>query len=217
MDYSAARHMMVEAQLRTNRVVDPALLAALESVPREIFVPRALVGGAYVDGAIPIGKGRAMMEPMVLARLLQESKIKSQDVVLDLGCGSGYAAAVLSHVASTVVALEVDVELAALANAALASLAVDNVAVVTGSLCDGDAAHGPYDVIIVEGQIAAIPAALFDQLADGGRLAVVEDNGDGPGRAKLYSRFGATLSHRVLFEASAPRLPGFATPARFEF
>lgn len=217
MDYSAARHSMVESQLRTNRVVDPALIAALEAVPREIFVPKQMAGGAYIDGAIPIGNRRALMEPMVFGRLLQSAEIKPTDVVLDIGCASGYSAAILSHVASTVVALESDSELAGRASAALASLKVDNVAVVTGALPEGDAAHGPYDVIIIEGQVPGVPAAILDQLADGGRLMAVLDDGEGPGRATLFNRFGATISHRVIFDATAPRLPGFVVPAKFTF
>jgi len=215
MDYKAARHMMVEAQLRTNRVITPELITALESVPRENFVPRQMAGGAYVDGALPIGNGRALMEPMVFGRLLQAAMIGKSDVVLDVGCASGYSAAVLSHVASTVVALEVDSELAGRASANLAQLGVDNVAVVTGPLTEGDAAHGPYDVIIIEGQIPAVPKALLDQLAEGGRLLAVLDEGAGPGRATLFTRFGGAVSHRVIFDATAGRLPGFVATVPF--
>jgi protein-L-isoaspartate(D-aspartate) O-methyltransferase len=215
MDYKAARHMMVEAQLRTNRVITPELIAALESVPRENFVPRQMAGGAYVDGAVPVGNGRSLMEPMVFGRLLQTAAIKSADVVLDVGCASGYSAAVLSHVASTVVALEVDSELAGRASAALAALGVDNVAVVTGPLTAGDAAHGPYDVIIIEGQVPNVPKGLLDQLAEGGRLLAVLDDGPGMGRATLFTRFGGSISHRVIFDATVGRLPGFVAPVPF--
>jgi protein-L-isoaspartate(D-aspartate) O-methyltransferase len=215
MDFKAARHMMVEAQLRTNRVITPELIAALDSVPRENFVPRQMAGSAYVDGAVPIGNGRSLMEPMVFGRLLQTAAIKDSDVVLDVGCASGYSAAVLSHLASTVVALEVDSELAGRASANLAQLGVDNVAVVTGPLTAGDATHGPYDVIIIEGQVPAVPPALLDQLAEGGRLLVVLDEGVGPGRATLFTRFGGAVSHRVIFDASAGRLPGFVAPQPF--
>jgi protein-L-isoaspartate(D-aspartate) O-methyltransferase len=154
---------------------------------------------------------------MVLGRLLQSAAIKPTDVVLDIGCGSGYSAAVLSHVASTVVALESDSELAGRASAALASLGVDNVAVVTGTLSAGDAVHGPYDVIILEGQVPAVPPVILAQLAEGGRLLAVVDDGDGPGRATLFGRFGGTLSHRIVFDATAPRLPGFTAASGFIF
>lgn len=215
MDYKAARHMMVEAQLRTNGVINPVLVEALDSVPREIFVPKQMAGGAYVDGPVPVGNGRSLMEPRVFGRLAQYADIKPTDVVLDVGCGSGYSAAILSRLASTVVALESDSELAGRASANLASLGVDNVAVVTGALPDGDAAHGPYDVIMIEGQVPSIPDKLLKQLAEGGRLMVVMDQGAGPGRATIYSRFGGAVSHRIIFDATAGRLPGFVAPAVF--
>jgi protein-L-isoaspartate(D-aspartate) O-methyltransferase len=184
-------------------------------VPREIFVPKQRAGGAYVDGPVPVGNGRSLMEPRVFARLVQFADIQPTDVVLDVGCGSGYSAAILSRLASTVVALETDSELAGRASANLAALGVDNVAVVTGALPDGDAAHGPYDVIMIEGQVPSIPDKLLKQLAEGGRLLVVMDQGAGPGRATLYSRFGGTVSHRIVFDATVGRLPGFAAPAVF--
>ena len=215
MDYKAARHMMVEAQLRTNGVLNPVLIEALESVPREIFVPKHMAGGAYVDGPVPVGNGRSLMEPRVFGRLAQFADIQPTDVVLDVGCGSGYSAAILSRLASTVVALENDSELAGRASANLASLGVDNVAVVTGALPDGDAAHGPYDVIMIEGQVPSIPEKLLKQLAEGGRLMVVMDQGAGPGRATIYSRFGGAVSHRIIFDATVGRLPGFVAPAVF--
>jgi protein-L-isoaspartate(D-aspartate) O-methyltransferase len=205
----------VEAQLRTNRVVNSTLIAALETVPRENFVPKQLAGSAYIDASLPIGNGRALMEPMVFGRLLQSAEITKSDVVLDIGCATGYSAAVLSHVASTVVALESDSEMAGKASAALATLKVDNVAVVTGALPDGDSGHGPYNVIILEGQVASVPQNLLDQLADGGRLLAVTDGDNGQGRAVLYSRFGKNFSHRIIFDATVPRLPGFAAIPHF--
>jgi len=215
MDYKAARHMMVEAQLRTNRVINPALIEALESVPREIFVPKQMAGSAYIDGPVPLGNGRALVEPMVFGRLAQIADIKPTDVVLDVGCASGYSAAVLSRVASTVVALESDAELAGRASAALSSLGADNVAVVTGPLPDGDAAHGPYDVIMIEGQVPGVPDSLLKQLAEGGRLLAVVGEGAGQGRATLYTKFGGAVSHRIVFDATSGRLPGFVAPSVF--
>ena len=215
MDYKAARHMMVEAQLRTNRVINPALIEALESVPREIFVPKQMAGGAYIDGPVPVGNGRSLMEPMVFGRLAQIAEIKPTDVVLDVGCATGYSSAILARLASTVVALESDAELAGRASAALTSLGADNVAVVTGPLPEGDAAHGPYDVIMIQGQVPSLPNSLLNQLAEGGRLLAVLDQGAGPGRATLYTRLGGTISHRIVFDATACRLPGFVAAPVF--
>lgn len=217
MNYAAARHNMVEGQIRTNRVTDPQVIQAMEEVPRELFVPKHLRGIAYRDEDIDLGGGRYLMEPLALARILQAAEIKSTEVVLDVGCASGYSAAVLGRLASTVVALESDSELAARATTLLAELSVDNVAVVTGSLVDGDASHGPYDVIVVEGAVAEIPQALTRQLAEGGRLVAVVSSESGTGRATLVVRVGDVVSSRVLFEISVADLPGFQAKPGFVF
>jgi protein-L-isoaspartate(D-aspartate) O-methyltransferase len=217
MTYAAARHNMVENQIRTNRVTDPAVLRALEDTPREVFVPKQLRGVAYVDEAIDLGNGRALMEPLILARLLQAAEILETEVVLDVGCASGYSAAVLSHLASTVVAVESDADLAEQAKSRLAELSVDNVALVSGPLVAGDAAHGPYDVIVLEGAVAEIPAALTAQLADGGRLVAVVASETGLGRATLVARVGDLFSSRVVFDTTAALLPGFQAKSSFRF
>jgi protein-L-isoaspartate(D-aspartate) O-methyltransferase len=215
MNYEAARHNMVENQLRANRVTDPQVIQALEDVPREVFVPNRLRGVAYRDEDIDLGGGRYLMEPMVFARLLQAAGITSQDVVLDVGCGTGYSAAVLARLASTVVALEADTELAGQATSTLAGLSVDNVAVVAGPLTEGDAAHGPYNVIILEGSVAKIPEKLLQQLAEGGRLVAVATGESGVGRATVVARLGGLFSSRVEFDAAIGPLPGFRVQPGF--
>ncbi len=215
MNYAAARHNMVENQIRTNRVTDPGVVQAMESVPREVFVPRHLRGVAYVDEDVALGNGRALIMPLVFARLLQGAAIQPADVVLDVGCATGYSAAVLARLASTVVALESDAELSALAAGQFADLGVDNVALVSGPLAAGDAAHGPYNVIVVEGAVPALPAALLEELADGGRLVAVVKGESGLGRATLATRIGGLISSRVLFDAALPGLPGFEAKAAF--
>jgi protein-L-isoaspartate(D-aspartate) O-methyltransferase len=217
MNYAAARHNMVENQIRPNRVTDPSVLDAIESVPREVFVPTQLRGVAYVDEDVDLGGGRALMEPVVFARLLQAAEIKPSDVVLDIGVATGYSAAVLARLASTVVALESDPELAARTTTLLAGQSVDNVAVVIGPLALGEAAHGPYDVIVLEGAVSVIPEGVTGQLAEGGRLIAVVTGESGLGRATLITRVGGVLSGRVLFEASIAPLPGFQVPAAFAF
>lgn len=217
MNYAATRHNMVENQIRTNQVTDPAVIAAIAAVPREVFVPKQLRGVAYVDESIDLGKGRFLMEPMVFARLLQTAAIKPTEVVLDIGCGSGYSAAVLSRLASTVVALESDAKLAEQAKARLTELSADNVALVSGPLAKGAAAHGPYDVIVLEGAVPEIPAALTAQLAEGGRLLAVVVAESGQGRATLAVRTGSGVSGRVLFDTTLPPLPGFQVKSGFRF
>src|SRR5215470_15865453 len=173
MDYALARHNMVESQIRTNKVTDPALLAAFDAVPREQFVPAALRSVAYVDEDIPIGKGRHLLEPMVLARLLQLAEIAPGDVVLDVGCATGYAAAIMARLAKRVVAFEQDGELRSAAERNLAALGAANVTLLEGALSEGAASHGPFAVILLEGCVETMPPALTGQLAEGGRLVGV--------------------------------------------
>lgn len=218
MDYAVARHNMVENQIRTNRVRDPQVLEAMQTVPRELFVPKQMRGIAYVDEDVDLGNGRYLMEPLVLARLLQLAEVKPQDVALVIGCGTGYTAAVLARLVSTVVALESDVDLATRAAGLLAEQGADNVAVVTGPLKDGYPTQAPYDLIVIDGGVQDIPTALCNQLAENGRLVAVMDGGLGSmGRGILVSRICGGFSRRVGFDAATPILPGFTKPAGFIF
>jgi protein-L-isoaspartate(D-aspartate) O-methyltransferase len=217
MDFSVARHNMVECQVRPNRVTDARLLDALDTIPREAFVPDVFKAVAYLDGEVEIGGGRRLLEPMVFARLVQEAHIQASEVVLDVGCGTGYSAAVLARLASTVVALESDKDLATRAAALLAEQGVDNVAVVEGPLPEGDKAHGPYDVIVVEGTTAIHPEALLAQLADGGRLLAISKRPGAVAAATLTLRVGTSFSTRVLFESAGALLPGFEKRPGFVF
>lgn len=216
-EYSAARLNMVEGQIRPNKVTDQRVVDAFLAVPRDQFVPDSLRGVAYVDKSIPVSKGRYLLEPMVLARLLNDAKIEATDMVLDVGTGTGYSAAVLGRLAATVVALESDSELAAFANQAMQTQGVDNAAVMHGPLNAGWAKQAPYNVIILEGAVAAVPASLLDQLAEGGRLLGVVLPESGQGVARLYQKTGGQVSSRVLFDASAALLPGFEAKADFQF
>lgn len=216
-DFAAARHNMIEGQIRTNKVTDPALLDALASLPREQFVPVERRSAAYIDEDVRLGGERYMMEPMVLARLLQAAEPTKTEVALDVGCGTGYATAVLARLTATAIGLESDANLARLATEMLGRLAVDNAIVVEGKLADGYAKHGPYDVILVNGAVAEFPPALLDQLAEGGRLVGVRRPGDGPGTAMLLLKRHSTVAGRTLFEAATRFLAGFAPKPRFVF
>lgn len=216
-DYAAARFHMVEGQIRVNKVTDEALVGALMAVPRELFVPRAARGIAYVDEDVPVAPGRYLMEPLVLARLLQEAGVRRTDIVLDLGCGTGYATAVLSRIAATVVAVEENAELAARATEALGELGVDNAAVVEAPLTGGYAEQGPYDVILINGAVAEVPDGISGQLAEGGRLATVVAPRGRLGEARIFRKVGGVMSSRIIFEAGTPMLPGFEPKPVFEF
>lgn len=222
IDFATARRNMVDNQIRPNRVTSPALLQALLEVPRELFVPEQARGVAYVDEDIPLQSGqgegaRWLMEPMVFARLLQAAEIDKSEVVLDIGCGTGYGTAVLSRLAATVVGVENDPRLAEVAAANLEKLRVDNVALIAGELEKGCPAQAPYGVIVFEGAIHRISDEIGAQLVEGGRLVAVLRDGPGMGKAVLALRRGGTLSHRILFDAGTPYLPGFTPEPSFVF
>ncbi len=136
-DTAMARRMMVDGQVRTADVTNLDLIAAMLAVPRELFVPQRLAEQAYSDGDIPLGGGRALLKPMVLAKLIQGGQVSAADHVLDVGCGTGYASAVLSHIAGSVVALEEEAGLASRAEQALAAVGVAGVTVAIGRLTEG--------------------------------------------------------------------------------
>lgn len=220
-DFSELRVKMVDGQLRTTDVTSLPLLAAMLSVPREAFVPDSRRALSYIDENILIssegGQGaRYLMKPSPLAKLVQLAEIGPNDKVLDVGAGTGYAAAVLSRLAKSVVALESDDSLADRAASTLAGLGHDNVTVVRGELKAGHKAGGPYDVIIVEGSVEELPETLLAQLAEGGRLVVVEGRGNA-GVARIYLKSNGVATGRRVFNAAVKPLPGFERAPAFEF
>jgi len=215
-DFEAARRSMVDSQLKPNQVVDARVADAMAQVPRELFVPDGLADVAYVDEDLPIAPGRFLMEPVVFARLLQAAAIEPDDVVLDLGCGTGYSTAVLARLAATVVAMEPSAELQAQAEQTMTKIGADNAVVVEGDLTAGTPTQGPFDVIFLNGAVETIPDGLRDQLAEGGRLVAVK-NSEGIGKTMVLERQGALFSARELFDAAIPLLPGFAKSPGFVF
>lgn len=215
--FATARFNMVEGQLRPNKVTNPILLDAMREVPRELFVPKASRGIAYVDEDIPIGNGRYLIEPLVLARLLQEARIKATDVILDIGCGTGYSTAILARLGSTVVAIDSDPELIDRATELFDELDIENAVAIRAEIGQGYPEQAPYDVILVTGGVMAVPKHLLDQLGEGGRLVAVESPRGRMGTANLYQRIGGAVSGRPLFDAATPLLPGFQGEAAFVF
>jgi protein-L-isoaspartate(D-aspartate) O-methyltransferase len=216
-DYEAARLNMVEGQLRTNGVTDPALLEGFLAVPRERFVPEPLQGVAYVDDDVPLGNGRYLMEPLVLARLVMLAELHPKARVLVVGAGSGYDAAIVSQLAGGVIALESDPTLAATARRLFGDLGYAKASVVEAPMGQGHGGGAPYDAILFGGGIAEVPDAIVRQLGKSGRIAaVVASEGRVP-QITLMARAGGVLSRRPVFDAAIHTLPGFASRPAFVF
>lgn len=205
MNYALARENMVESQVRPNGITDRRIIAAMADVAREAFVGETQRAVAYAGGSLALANGRAIAEPMVLAKLIQLADITAGDRVLHAGCGTGYGTAVLAQLGKSVVAIDSDAALAAAAKAGLASY--PNVTVKQSDLAAGERGS-TFDVILIEGLAAQVPQALFDQLAEGGRLVAVVGVGEG-GKATLYTRTGGLISSREVFDAAIAPLPGF--------
>ena len=221
-DYQEPRQKMVDNQIRTTDVTSHSVLKAFLIVAREDFVPTPLKPLAYIDSDIQIsaggtdGVGRYVMEASPLAKMLQLAQITRDHVVLDIGCGSGYSAALLSLLAGSVVAVESDSALADAASERLNDAGYDNVAVVTGDLEKGYAAEGPYDLIFLNGAVESVPPILFDQLREGGRLVAAVGSGLS-GQAFLFVKDGGVVSGRPAFNISVKPLPGFRKAEEFVF
>ena len=221
-DWGVLRTRMVNNQLRTFDVTDYRVQDAMLAVERHRFVPQEHRGIAYSDEALPIaydGAGQAsrtMTRPAVLGRLLQLARLRDHEVVLLVGAGVGYTAAVVGLLAGSVIALEDDVGLAERASETLEAADVANVVVVTGPLEAGYPSEAPFDVVFVDGAVEVAPNALIEQLKVGGRLIAIEGRGLA-GRAKQYNRAEAGISSRYAFNAAAGVLPGFEAAESFVF
>lgn len=215
--FSAARDNMVDSQVRPNKVTDPRVLRAMRRLPRERFVPPASLAWAYADEDVPLGGSRVLMEPMVIARLIQLTACSPGERALVVGAGPGYGAAVLAACGAEVTALEEDARLSATARALLSEFA-PAVRVVNGPLRDGWAEGAPWDVILIEGAVAAIPPAIAGQLRTGtGRLVTVIAATGRVGQAVLAERGTAGLSVREIFDCATPLLPSMAPVPGFVF
>jgi len=215
-DTETARKKMVDSQLRPNKVTDPRLIAAMRSVPREDFLPEALQARAYADEPVLLGGGRALPEPMVLARLIQLADLQPGEHVLVVGAGTGYSAAVLDACGAKVTALEDDPALLAIARPALAALA-PSVNLVAGALAQGCPTSGPYDCIFIDGAVEELPPALAAQLRPSGRLVMVRAASERVGQAVIGRLSHSALAFQPAFDCAAPKLPAFRKAAAFVF
>jgi protein-L-isoaspartate(D-aspartate) O-methyltransferase len=217
MNYTRARLNMVENQLRPNQIDEPSLLAAMGEVPREHFLPKSLRGVAYADEDLLLPQGGHLIEPLALARMIQAAEIKPQEVVLLLGCTTGYAGAVLARLAATVILVQPDPAAAQQVETLLDDLGVDNVVVaVSDDPVGGQPSQAPFDVILLAGAVDVVPPALLDQIGEGGRLVAVIDDGR-VGKGTVLTRLHGVIGRQVLFDARIPPLPGLARRAEFAF
>jgi len=220
IDFARARRIMVDSQIRTYDVTNRALLAAIDEIPRERFLPEGQEDLAYTDQNLVFGDGEGghycMLAPMVLARLLQALDVRPGDRVLDLGGGLGYTAMVLSRLGADVVSRVTGQALADEARRRLAACGGAGIEVVAGSLTGNYSSDNHYNAIVLNGGFEILPDSVTNRLADGGALAGI-DNSGGAGRAVLYRRSGSAFSRRSLFNASAPTLAGFSAAPAFSF
>lgn len=213
-NFDAMRHAMVASQLRTTAVSDQRVVAQMARVPREAFVPEALREVAYRDGTIDLGQGRAVNLPMATGRLLTEAYLEANDRVLLIGAGTGYTAALLAGIVAEVVAVEDNTDLLAAARTALAGEA--KVKLVDAPLTAGNPGDAPYDVLVIDGAVEEIPAALIDQVRIDGRIVTgLVDKGV----TRLASGRRTEGGHgmRPFADAECAILPGFARPRAFQF
>ena len=221
-DYKLERANMVESQIRPNAVTDTELLKALLETPREQFVPPSVRSLAYIEASLRVEEGRDrrparyLLAPMVFAKLAQLARPRRKDRILDIGGATGYSTAILARVGASVVALENDAGLTALAKDSLANLGVSNVSFTMGPLEAGAPESAPFDVIFLNGRIAQLPDSLLAQLAEGGRLVAVM-GGESAGKAKLIRKIDGRIQEHVGFDAGAPLLPGFEPRKVFVF
>jgi protein-L-isoaspartate(D-aspartate) O-methyltransferase len=217
MDFVSAREIMVDSQIRPNDVTDPRIVSAFLRTPREVFVPNARRGVAYSELEIETSPGRALWTPRDTAKLIKLADFRATDLVLVIGAGAGYEAALISHLADTVIALEETAPLVDAMSQRFAALGIDRAAPVEGPLSKGLPEQAPFDVIYVAGMIETMPGDWASQLRDGGRLVAVMADAGGMGRGKVFTRAGDTLAAREEFDACPPRFRAFDRKPSFSF
>ncbi|KPU83517.1 protein-L-isoaspartate O-methyltransferase [Marinosulfonomonas sp. PRT-SC04] len=213
-DYSTRRTMMVDTQIRPQDVTKFPVIQAMLEVPRESYVPDSKREAAYISENLALGENRVMLEPRTFGKLLDGLDIDQDEVVLDIGCGLGYSTAVIARLAEAVVAVEEDADMAKEAQEILSGNGVDNAAVIEAVIAEGAAKHGPYDVIILQGAVEHVPAAILDQLKEGGRIGCLFAE-QALGVARIGYKIDGKVTWRFAFNASAPVLNGFEAPQLF--
>ncbi|GBD40647.1 Protein-L-isoaspartate O-methyltransferase [bacterium HR39] len=216
MDFDRARRNMVENQLRPNRIEDPRVLAAMGSVPREVFVPASLKGVAYSDEDLDLGDGRRLIEPLALARMLQAAETRPGDTALVIGCETGYVAAVLGKLVTTVFMLTERPGEGEAVERLLAGLGCENVVIQPGDPRVGLPELAPFDVILLAGSVVEAPHHLLEQLAEGGRLVAVTSHGQ-CGHVTVWRRSGDSFGATRPYDAWIPPLEALLPQPGFVF
>ncbi len=215
-DFAARRRIMVDTQVRPSDVTKFPIIDAMLAVPREKFVPEGKAEAAYMGENFSLDEGRVLLDPRTLAKMIDALEITSEDLVLDIGCGTGYSSAVILRMAQAVVAVEENEALAHAAGIALAQTGSETVVLQQGKLIEGAPDYAPYDVMILQGGIEHFPHALVEQLRETGRVAAVFMEG-ALGVVRLGLRKGDHIVWRDIFNAAAPVLPGYSKDHAFLF
>ncbi len=221
LDFADLRKNMVENQIRPNDVTSLDILDRFEELPREIFVPADKKAFSYTDSDIRVwengaGDERFLMEAYPFARLIQAAQIRPTDLVLDIGCGTGYSTAVLAGFCESVVAIESAEDLVETATSNLIDLKIDNAVVLQSDLHDGYAKEGPYDLIVINGAVDEVPSALFDQLRSDGRLLTFLGHSLS-GNLTMFRKTGSGTTSVPIMNACVPSLSGFERTESFVF
>ncbi len=219
LDYKAARKNMIDCQIRPAGIVSPEVLQAFGIIPREEFLPQALKNIAYLGETLSTCEGRYLLEPALHARMVEALAPEINDVALDIGGSTGYSAAILSSMVSTVIAIEDSNHCIEEATKIWDELGVCNVAAFESSLMQGHPENSPFDLIFINGAVSKIPITLMEQLVEGGRLVcVLRESKRVPGQVMLVKSLGDKgFSSTILFEATCPYLPGFEPQLVFAF
>lgn len=216
-DFAAARGMMVDSQVRPNKVTHSRVIAAMRTLPREAFLPAALQARAYADDNVPLSDGRVLPAPMVVARMVQFTLIEGAATVLVVGAGTGYGAAVLAACGADVTAVEDDMALLAIARPACAAYA-PGVRWIEGPIAAGAASGAPYQCIFIEGAVEALPASLIAQLTPDGVVVMVRcEAGGRMGQAVLGRKAAGGMSFVPVFDCAVPPLPALRRAVEFVF
>lgn len=215
IDFNQARNNMVEGQIRPNRITQAALIEAMRTLPREIFVPEDQKPFAYIDQNIPVGDGRVLLSPLTLATLLQAADIREDDSALVIACGTGYLSSIVGKLAGSVIAIDDNPNLTEIAEKNIKDAEILNVSFHNGPLRNGYPKHGPYSLIIIEGAIQMLPEKIAEQLEENGRIITIL-NENNRSNLVLYRKIGGTISNMPIYSMQAPLISDFTKRQEFK-